>query len=180
MGKKACTQIAWTERSSSGAKTESTRTVKWELLQESQPYQTCTHYDGPVAILYFMLCLPFRAFQWLGGKESTCQFRRCKRRGFNPWVRKILWRRKWQPTPVFLPGKSHGHRSLAGYSPQGCKELDVTKWLSTHASLQFIPNVGFKEIKWLSRSHTTEKNSKNFHPALYTRTRTFILISRQL
>ena len=47
---------------------------------------------------------------WHGGKESTGQFRRCKRRGFNPWVRKIPWRRKWQPTPVFLPGKSHGQR----------------------------------------------------------------------
>jgi len=42
-------------------------------------------------------------------------------------VRKIPWRRKWQPTPVFLPGKSHGQRSLVGYSPQGCKELDMTK-----------------------------------------------------
>ena len=43
--------------------------------------------------------------------------------GFDPWVRKILWRRKWQPTPVFLPGKSHGQRSLADYrgSPLGCK-----------------------------------------------------------
>ena len=39
--------------------------------------------------------------------------------GFNPWVRKIPWRRTQQPTPVFLPGKSHGQRSLAGYSPQG-------------------------------------------------------------
>ena len=46
--------------------------------------------------------------------------------GFNPWVRKILWRRKWQPTPVLLPGKFHGQRSLVGYSPWGCKELDKT------------------------------------------------------
>ena len=46
--------------------------------------------------------------------------------GFNLWVRKILWRRKWPPTPVFLPGKSHGQRSLMGYSPWGCKELDTT------------------------------------------------------
>ena len=45
--------------------------------------------------------------------------------GFNPCVRKILWRRKWQPAPVFLPGKSHGQRSLAGYSPWGCKEWDT-------------------------------------------------------
>ena len=41
----------------------------------------------------------------------------CWRLEFDPWVRKILWRRKWQPTPVFLPGESHGLRSLAGYSP---------------------------------------------------------------
>ena len=38
-------------------------------------------------------------------------------KGFNPWVRKIPWRRAWQPTLVFLPGESHGQRSLAGYSP---------------------------------------------------------------
>jgi len=52
-----------------------------------------------------------------GGKESACQCRRCKKCGFDPWVGKIPWRRKWQPTPVFLPVKSHGQRRLAGYSP---------------------------------------------------------------
>ena len=52
-----------------------------------------------------------------GGKESSCQCRRCKRWGFGPWVRKIFWRKAWQPTPVFLPRESHGQRSLAGYSP---------------------------------------------------------------
>ena len=41
--------------------------------------------------------------------------------GFYPWVGKISWRRKWQPTPVFFPGKSHGQRRLAGHSPEGCK-----------------------------------------------------------
>ena len=46
--------------------------------------------------------------------ESTCHCRRLRRHGFNPWVRKIPWRRKWQPTSVFLPGKSHGQRSLWG------------------------------------------------------------------
>ena len=50
-------------------------------------------------------------------KESACQCRRRKRHGFNPWVRKIPWRRAWQPTSVFLPRESHGQRSLAGYSP---------------------------------------------------------------
>ena len=41
--------------------------------------------------------------------------------GFDPWARKIPWRREWQPTPVFWPGKSHGQRSLVGYSPWGCR-----------------------------------------------------------
>ena len=45
------------------------------------------------------------------------------------WVRKIRWRRKWQPTPVLLPGKFHGWRNLVGYSPWGCKELDTTEQL---------------------------------------------------
>ena len=48
----------------------------------------------------------------------------CGRRGFDPWVRKFPWRRKWQPTPVFLPGESHGQRSLVGCSPWGRKEWD--------------------------------------------------------
>ena len=51
------------------------------------------------------------------GKEPACQCRRHKRLEFVSWVRKIPWRRKWQPTLVFLPGESHGQRSLAGYSP---------------------------------------------------------------
>ena len=56
---------------------------------------------------------------WLSGKESACQCRRHKRGGFNPWVSKIPWRRKLQPTPGFLPGKSEGQRSLEGDSPWG-------------------------------------------------------------
>ena len=53
----------------------------------------------------------------------------CRRSGFNPWVGKIPWRRKWQPTPVFLPGKSHGQRNLLGYSHE---ELDMTELLHFH------------------------------------------------
>ena len=45
----------------------------------------------------------------------------------NPWVRKIPWRRKWQPFLVFLPGESHGQRSLVGFSPKGRKESDTTE-----------------------------------------------------
>ena len=61
------------------------------------------------------------------GKEPTCQCRRHKRHRFNLWVRKIPWRRAWQPTPVFLHGEPQGHRNLAGYSPQSRKESDTTE-----------------------------------------------------
>ena len=64
--------------------------------------------------------------RWWSGKESTCQCRRCKRCGFIPWVGKIPWTMKWQPTPVFLPEKSHRQRHLVGFSPCGHKELDAT------------------------------------------------------
>ena len=66
------------------------------------------------------------------GEESSCQ---CRRRGLHPWSGKIPWRRKWQPTPVFLPGRSLGQRSLAGYNPRGPKESDTTERLSTHTRL---------------------------------------------
>ena len=72
------------------------------------------------------------------GKESVCQYRRCKRLWFDPWFGKIPWRRACQLTPVFLPGESHGHRSLAGYSPWGHKELDPTEWLSTRCDSSII------------------------------------------
>ena len=72
--------------------------------------------------------------RWFGGKESACQCRGCR---FDPWVR-IPWRRKWQPTPVLSPGKSHGWRSLVGWSPWGCEESDMTERLHFHFSLLCI------------------------------------------
>ena len=66
---------------------------------------------------------------WATREISIClQYLQCGGPGFDPWVRKIPWRRKWQPTPVFLPGESHEWRSLVGYSPWGCKESDTTEW----------------------------------------------------
>ena len=64
-------------------------------------------------VIYTLMCgLP----RWPSGKESACQCRRFRRCGFSPWVWKIPWRRKWQPTPIFLPGKFHEQRSLTGSS----------------------------------------------------------------
>ena len=62
--------------------------------------------------------------------EGICL--QCGRPGFNPWVGKISWKRKWQPTPVFLPRKPNGWRSLVGYSPWGRKESNMTEWLHFH------------------------------------------------
>ena len=60
--------------------------------------------------------------RWCSGKESTCKCRRCKGRSFHPWVGKIPWRGKWQPTPVFLPGKSHSRRDPT--EPGGLQSIE--------------------------------------------------------
>ena len=76
----------------------------------------------------FTICWQVYTLQGFPGgsevKASACNV--------EDWVRKIPWRRKWQPTPVFLPGGSHGQRSLVGYSPRGRKELDTTEQLHFH------------------------------------------------
>ena len=69
--------------------------------------------------------------RWLSGKEFACQHRRCR---FDPRAEKIPWRGKWQPTVVYLPGKSYEQRSLAGYSAWGSKKLDTTGLIHTYQS----------------------------------------------
>jgi len=73
---------------------------------------------------FIWVLIETRIPRWCSDKESACLGRRHR---FNPRVGKIPWRRKWQPTLASLPGKSHGQRSLAGYSPWGCKESNMTK-----------------------------------------------------
>ena len=80
-------------------------------------------------VLVYSIWLPRR----LRGRESTCQCRRCK---LNHWGRKIPWRRKCQSTPVLLPTKFHGQRSLAGYSLWGPKEWDMTEQLRMPACIK--------------------------------------------
>ena len=81
--------------------------------------------------------------RWHSGKESTCQWRRCKGHGFDPCIWKIPWRRKWQPTLVFLPGKSHGETNLAGYGPWGHKKVGYDQATAAAAakSLQSCPTL---------------------------------------
>ena len=87
--------------------------------------------------LYVKCGLPW----WLSGLESACQ---CRRHRFEPWVTKIPWRRKWQPSPAFLPGKYQRQRNLVGCSPWGGKKLDITYSLNNtnnvNCSHQSSPN----------------------------------------
>ena len=78
------------------------------------------------------------------GKESASQCGRCKRHEFDPWVEKIPWRREWQPTPVFLPGRPHGQRSLVGSSPWGHKESDTTECVCVN---EYIHTQLFRKVK---------------------------------
>ena len=74
-------------------------------------------------------------------KNPPAKCRRWRRCAFDLWSWKFPWKRKWQPTPAFLPEKFHGERNLVGYSPCGLKELDTTKQLSTKAEkLWSLPN----------------------------------------
>ena len=96
-----------------------------------------------IFILQFILGLPW----WLGQLRIHLQ---CTRPRFNPWVGKIPWKMEWLVTPVFLPGEFHGQRSLASYSPWGCKELDMTE--RPTLSLSHLTMTIFI-VEWMSVSH---------------------------
>ena len=97
---------------------------------------------------YTKFCQFWLASQLVLVVEPACQWRRPKRHGFCPWVRKIPWRRKWQRTPVFLPGESHGQRSLAGSSLEFAKSWELLKWLSTACTLKYI--LKLTKFSWIS------------------------------
>ena len=103
--------------------------------------------------------------------------RRCRRRGFDPWVRKNPWRRKWQPTPVCLPGKFYGQRSLAGYSPWCCKESDMTEYicitvmskgLLIHSGNSHFPDP-FTVLSSVQFSHSVVSDSLRLHELQHAR-----------
>ena len=95
--------------------------------------------------------------RWLSGKEFTCQCRRHRRQGFDPSVGKIPWRRKWQPTSVFLPGEFHGQRSLVGCSPWGSSQTRLSHWMCMHLSWY---NYKWKILE-LNHRDKNEKDSKH-------------------
>ena len=120
MESKAEESVQWPSISSGSVSLELTNQGLKILFKNSRKFQEA---KLECAVWMQLLGLP----RWVSGKESACH---CRRHEFDPWLRKIPWRREWQPTPVTLPGKSHGQRSLAGYSPWGHKELDTTQQLN--------------------------------------------------
>ena len=151
-------------------------------------------FRGPLSHLSF--ATPSKELPWwLSGKESTCQCRRC---GFDPWLRKIPWKKKGQLTPLCLPGKSHGQRSLVGYSPWVCKRVErypLTKQQTTtttppptkvlvrsvtlHSSclpqsaflenLLLCPLLVLGEAHWLKLPTLARHHSNHLHELFYDR-----------
>ena len=119
---------------------------------------TCIGVSDLHYLVYGFKCSPLCG---ASGKEPACQCRRHKRHGFNPWVRKIPWRRAWQPIPVFLPGKSHGQRNLEGYSSRVAKSQTRLKWLSMQAQT-IITQQAVK-----SGMGTEEQNIGSWHSTLF-------------
>ena len=103
-----------------------------ELCQQAMRVQLETNYTGYLN----------RDIWWLRRQRIYLQ---SGRPGFDPWFGKIPWRRKRQPTPVFLPAESRGQRSLVGYSPWGCKESDMTERLTLSFSIYLV----FTMLYWL-------------------------------
>ena len=110
----------------------------------------CTSFFFKLCYLVY-LSAPQLKLRFSGGSVVKNPATQCRRLGFNPWVRKIPWRRKWQPTPIVLPGKSHGWRSLAGYSLWGHKESNTTEHM--HACTHVHTHKQLKLKCKLSRNH---------------------------
>ena len=87
--------------------------------------------------------------------------------GFDPWVGKDSWRRKWQHTPVFLPRKSHGQKSPVGYSPWGCKESDTTEH-GIKINLYFKKGGYYEDLTYQNKSKLAFHEQRGYHSFLYS------------
>ena len=108
----------------------SLKSLKWEIRSVfSRKYKAGLHSWGKTDHPSLDLGCGLLVTQTVKNPPNNAgDVKRCE---FDPWVRKIPWRREWLPIPVFVPRESHGQRSLAGYSPWGCKESDTTELLRT-------------------------------------------------
>ena len=135
-----------------------------EQQKEQQPIVPRVSFFHSFPSTWYCLAFWWQTFQqvelprWLSGKK-TCQ---CRRHVFDPWVRKIPWRKKWQPTPVLLPGEFHGQRNLEGYSPWDYKESDMTVWLTHFQRLEkyfpLMSSIAFIKIYKLSVGTRSQTN----------------------
>ena len=117
----------------------------WGHSREPDRRNPCSHEASPVMETNINTAATYMGLpKCLSGKDSTCWYRRYV---FDPWVVKVTWRRKWQPTPLFLPEKSHGQRSPEGYSPWGHKESDTTEWVLMQATYTWCKGHSSK-LEW--------------------------------
>ena len=123
-----------------------------ELQRESWCLMAGKERRGEAGYIIYFAPIVYQGLPWwLSGKESACQCRRCR---FDPWVGKISWRRKWESTQVFLPGKSYAQRSLVGYSPWVCQRVRhdlVTKQY-------YLPCIVLRDVHGLSHFISWETN----------------------
>ena len=117
------------------------------------------------SITFMILLFPLRFWlpRCLSGKESTSQCRRHRRLRFYPWVRKIPWRKTWQPTSVVLPGESHGQRSLVGWLSMRSQRVR-RNWASTHSVNLFCcyKSLKYQKHQNKQKSQRKDKGSKNY------------------
>ena len=129
-----------------------------------------------LAVQCLRLCLSW----WLNGRI----FLQCRRRRLDPWVGRIPWRRKWQPTPEFLPGEFHGQRSLAGYSPWSHTESDMTEGqtlslFSISGSVGSIPGRGTKILLATRHGQKKKKIHNRTMSFFYTSVFDYLILSKK-
>ena len=117
----------------------------WRVAWWSSHSQACEFFPSFSSIIGFWAI--YRASLVTQQAMQEMQWRKCK---FDPWVGKMPWRRKWQPTPVFLPGEFHGQRSVAGYNPWGHKRVRCE--LATKQQQQKLLTIGSHIclVQWLA------------------------------
>ena len=129
--------------------------VPWRRKWQPTPVLLPRKSHGQRSLVSWLGKLP----RWLSCKECACQCKRLKRHRFNPWVRRILWKRAWHPIPVFLPGESHGQRSLVGLHSMGLQSRTQLKWLSTYKEHEGKDHFYFVHC-WISLQPS--RHSKNW------------------
>ena len=124
----------WTCRRKPSPRMHTCRPRRCLWKEEQDPARQAVDFRFDECYAFILIHLQVRASLVVLVVKNLPANARDRRRGFDPWVKKFPWNRARQPTPGLLPGESHGWRSLVGYSPQGCKESDMTEATCTHTA----------------------------------------------